>query len=391
MTHTSATTQHASFRGTDGHELPPWLRMQRSIFNESMAHCRRMAHLPQLYAKMTQIPKGVTPSDVVYEADRLRLLRYRPQGPIRFKTPLVFVFALVNRPYILDILPNKSVVSHFVRAGFDTYLIDWGKPTYADRHLGFDAYVNGYLRNVVRFLQRSSGSRQVNILGYCMGGTMSSILAALHPQLVRNLILLATGIDFSTREGLLNIWNDAHNFDVDSFVDAFGNCPAEYLQACFLMLKPVRSFVTKPVSLYEKLDDKKYVEEFLTMETWLNDNVPVSGQIFREFVKYLYQQNQLAQNRLVVGRRTVNLKNITCPVLNLMADHDDLVPPSQSEPFNDLTGSQDKETIRLAAGHIGLAMGSAAQKQLWPHAVDWLARRSEVVEEEEPTVRPSGS
>jgi poly(3-hydroxyalkanoate) synthetase len=90
------------------------------------------------------------------------------------------------------------------------------------------------------------------------------------------------------------------------------------------------------------------------METWLNDNVPVPGEVFREFVKYLYQQNLLVQNRLTVGRHTVDLKRITCPVLNLMALRDDLVPPAQSQPFNDLVGSQDKESITLPTGHIGL-------------------------------------
>jgi polyhydroxyalkanoate synthase subunit PhaC len=303
-------------------------------------------------------------------------LRYRGEGPIKHKTPLLFVFALVNRPYILDILPNKSVVRHFVKAGFDTYLIDWGRPSLADRHLNLDSYINGYLRNVVRYLQKRTASPQVSLLGYCMGGTMSSVFTALHPKLVKNLILLAAGIDFSTRAGLLNLWADPRYFDVDSFIDVYGNCPAEYLQACFLMLKPVRSWVSKPVSLFEKADDNKFVEEFLTMETWLNDNVPVAGETFREFVKYLYQQNLLVQGRLPIGHRTVDLKQITCPVLNLMAEHDDLVPPTQSEPFNKLTGSRDCETISLPAGHIGLAMGSAAQRELWPHAVEWLAKRS---------------
>jgi polyhydroxyalkanoate synthase subunit PhaC len=268
------------------------------------------------------------------------------------------------------------VVAHFVKAGFDTYLIDWGKPTFSDRHLNLNSYVNGYLRNIVNHLQKRTSSPQVNILGYCMGGTMSSIFTALHPRLVKNLILLAAGIDFATRDGLLNLWTDSRYFDVDAFIDAFGNCPPEYLQACFLLLKPVRNLLAKPAALFERLDDKKHVEEFVTMEAWLNDNVPVAGEVFREFVKYLYQQNLLVQNRLTVGKRTVDLKQITCPVLNLMADQDDLVPPAQSQTFNDLVGSQDREAIRLATGHIGLAMGSAAQRELWPHAVQWLASRS---------------
>ncbi len=362
--------------GKGGNDKNPWLQGPQALVDESMAALHRMARLPLLWQRAQRVRKGVTPSEVVYEEDRLRLLRYVSQGPAKFQTPLVFVFALVNRPYILDILPGKSVVEHFVKAGFDTYLIDWGKPAHSDRHLTLDTYVNGYLKHVVKHVQRSTGASRVNLLGYCMGGTMSAMYTALHPKDVKNLILLAAGIDFATRDGLLNLWADPRFFDVDAFVDAYGNCPAEFLQACFLILKPVRSFLAKPLALMERLDDRRFVDEFLTMETWLNDNVPVAGEVFREFVKGLYQRNLLVTNQMRVGRKTVNLKRITCPVLNLMASQDDLVPPAQSEPFNDLVGSSDRKAIKLSTGHIGLAVSSAAQRELWPQVVQWLAERS---------------
>jgi polyhydroxyalkanoate synthase len=210
-----------------------------------------------------------------------------------------------------------------------------------------------------------------------MGGTMSTMFTALHPEKVANLILLAAGIDFATRDGLINIWTDAKTFDVDAFVDAFGNCPAEFLQGAFLMLKPISNLMEKPLGLMEHADDDRYVDDYFAMETWLNDNIPVPGEVYREFVKYLYQQNLLVKNQLPIGRHIVNLQRITCPVLNLMADHDDLVPCAQSEPFNDLVASTDRKTMKLPAGHIGLAVGSRAQRELWPRVVEWLAQRSE--------------
>ena len=107
----------------------PWWQAQKALLDESAANCSRFASLPGFWSQANRVQKGATPSEVVYEEDRLRLLRYPSDGPIKHETPLLFVFALVNRPYILDILPSKSVVAHFVNAGFDTYLIDWGKPT----------------------------------------------------------------------------------------------------------------------------------------------------------------------------------------------------------------------------------------------------------------------
>lgn len=205
---------------------------------------------------------------------------------------------------------------------------------------------------------------------------MSTMFTALHPERVKNLILMAAGIDFSTREGLLNLWTQPEFFDVDKFVDAFGNCPAEFLQASFLLLKPVQNLIEKPIAFFEKADDPDAVDDFLTMETWLNDNIAVPGEVYREFVKYLYQQNLLVKNQMPVGRHIVNLKKITCPVLNIMAANDDLVPCAQSMPFNDLVGSTDRKTVVARAGHIGLAVGGAPQREVWPQACDWLAERS---------------
>jgi polyhydroxyalkanoate synthase subunit PhaC len=353
-----------------------WLDAQKALMDEWTANLRRAAALPRVAAQAQRVRKGATLSEVVYEEDHLKLLHYPGSGHVKHATPLVFVFALVNRPYILDILPNKSVVAHFVRAGFDTYLIDWGTATDADRHLTLDDHINGYLRNVVREVCKRTAAAKVSLLGYCMGGTMSTMFTALHQGLVRNLILLAAGIDFSTREGLINLWSDAKNFDIDAFVDEFGNCPADFLQSCFLMLSPVRNLLGKPVSLMDRMDDEKFVDEYLTMEAWINDNVAVPGEVFRDFVKHLYQQNLLVKNRMRVGGQVVDLRRITCPVLNLLASQDTLVPPSQSAPLTGLVGSQDTKSIELATGHIGLAMGSAAQRELWPQAVAWLAERS---------------
>jgi len=346
--------------------------------DEAATTFRRMARIPFLWSKAQQVKKGATPSEVIYEEDRLKVLHYTGGAPIRFRTPLVFVFALVNRPYILDLKPDKSVISHFVNAGFDTYLIDWGVPADSDSHLTLDDYINGYMVNVIDHLCERSGEEKVDILGYCMGGTMSAMFTALHQRMVKNLILLAAGIDFTTRQGLLNLWSDASVFDVDRFVDAFGNAPAAFLQSSFLMLKPVENLIEKPINFFERLEDEQYIEDFFAMETWLNDNIPVPGEVFREFVKYLYQQNRLVNGTMPVGKHIVNLKDITCPVLNLMAQRDDLVPCAQSAPFNDLVSSTDRKRIEFQAGHIGLAVSSRAHRELWPLVVQWLAQRSAV-------------
>lgn len=351
-------------------------RAQQAWANEAIDNMQRLAKFPTLWQRAQRVKKGATPSEVVYEADRIKLLHYLSDGPVRHKTPLLFVFALVNRPYILDLMPGKSVVEHFVSAGFDVYLIDWGKPTHADRHKTLDTYINGYLYDVVEYLRERTGASRVSILGYCMGGAMSAMYTALHPRKTANLMMLAAGIDFDTRDGLLNVWSSPEVFDVDRFIDTHGNCPAEFLQGAFLMMNPVANLIGKPLALIERADNDRFVDEYFTMETWINDNIPIPGELYREYVKYLFQQNKLVKGEMPVGRHTVDLKKIVCPVLNLMAEKDDLVPCTQSEPFNDLVGSTDRKAIKFKAGHIGLAASSRAHRELWPEVVEWLAARS---------------
>jgi len=356
--------------------IDSWVKWQQSVVDEGFAQARRMINLPSVWQQAQRIKKGATPSEVVYEEDRLKLLHYRGPEPARHRTPLLFVYALVNRPYILDLKTGRSVVAHFVDSGFDTYLVDWGVPTYADRHLTLDDYINGYLENVIDYISERTGSTQVSVLGYCMGGTMSAMYTALHQQRIKNLLLLAAGIDFATRDGLLNLWTRSESFDVDKFIEAFSNCPAEFLQMSFLLLNPVQNLIEKPVNFFQNADNEKFIDDFLTTEMWLNDNIPVAGEVFREFVKYLYQQNLLVQNRMPVGKHIVNLQKITCPILNIMARNDDLVPCAQSTTFNDLVSSRERKSIIFPAGHIGLAIGSKAQKEVWPQVCDWLAKHS---------------
>jgi len=359
--------------------FPNWGAWQKSLIDETMANYQRLAAIPSIPKRIEQVQKGVTPRELVYEEDRLKLYRYIGSKPPKYKTPICFVFALVNRPYIVDLKEDRSVIAHFVEAGFDTYLIDCGSPTRAERFLTLDDYINGYLRNVVDYLRERAEVDKVNLLGYCMGGTLATMFTAIHQELIENLILLTTGIDFTKQEkaGLISLWSDPRYFDVDKFVDTIGNVPAAFMQGSFLLLKPIQNLIQKQIHLMENVHKEAFLDDFLYMETWLNDNIPVPGEVYREFAKNLFQKNLLIQNKMTVGRHTVDLRKITCPLLNLMGRNDDLVPCCQSESLNDVVSSKDKEKIVWPAGHIGLAVGGKAQKELWPRVVDWLGKRTE--------------
>ncbi len=351
----------------------PW------IGQEMQGWFDRLAMLPKVQEIAQRARKGATPYDVVFEEGPVTLRRYRSEAPKKHATPLLAVFALVNRPYVLDLLPHKSVLRRFLDAGFDVYLVDWGVPTPADARKTLQDYVEGHLHSIVNFLREHTGQEQVSILGYCMGGTVSAMYVSLHQELVKNFILMAAPIDWSHRSELLAVWTDPKYFDVDALVDTLGNIPADYLGTSFAMLKPVDNYINKWIGFYDRMTDEKFLEEFFAMETWSSDNIPIAGEVYRDFVKYGLQQNLLVKGEFPLGQHTIDLSNITCPVLNLVADKDHLVPCGQSTPIRECISSSEYQELSVKAGHIGLAVGSRAHKELWPQAVEWLAARSEPV------------
>src|SRR4051812_29012158 len=353
-----------------------FLEQQKASIEEAQKMWQRLYSIPRVVEQARETKVGTTPHDVVYEEDTLKLLRYRRDTPATYAEPVLVCYALVNRPYILDLQPDKSVIRQLLACGFDVYMIDWGTPSAADRSLKLADYVCGYLKNVVEFVCKEERVSSLNLLGYCMGGAMSTMFTALYPELVKNLILLAAPIDFSDRESLMHLWTDEKYLNIDSLIDTYGNCPAGFLQGCFVMMKPVQNFYEKYATFYDKMSDSRFMENYFSMEKWVNDNIPVAGETFREFVKMLYQRNQLVKGEFRLNDVPVKLDRITCPVLLLTAKDDHLVRPESTEGIIPHVGSKDLKSMQINAGHVGLVVSSKAQKEFWPEATRWIADRS---------------
>ncbi len=321
-------------------------------------------------------PIAPTPYDVVHRANRVRLLRYRLPGGVerRRGAPLVMVPSLINRYYILDLMPGRSLVEYLVGQGFDVYMIDWGRPGPEDRYTSFDEYLAGLLDRAVRCAARLAGSPRASLLGYCMGGTFTAIYAALRPERVQALCALAAPIDFS-QAGLLGLWSAARYLDADRLVDSLGNIPWPLLQATFHMLVPTLT-AQKLLFLYDKLGDADFADNFLSLESWGNDNVSFPGECFRRYIKDLYQENLLCQGGLYVAGERIELSRVRCPVVNVVALGDHIVPEACATPLTTLAGTSDKALWRRPGGHIGAIVSRSASRELWPALAAWLGERS---------------
>ena len=314
-----------------------------------------------------------TPYEVVYQEDRVKLKHYAPRVKNEYRTPLLVVYALINRETMLDLQPGRSVVERFLDAGIDLYMIDWGYPTRKDRFLDFDDHINGYMDNIVDFVRRATQMQKINLMGICMGGTFSVIYSALHPEKVKNLVTTVTPTNFDTKKGLLHVW--MKSLDVDHVVNTFGNLSADIMNLGFLLLNPARLMIDKYVGFYENMDNKKFVENFVRMEKWIFDSPDLPGEVFRQFITDCYQGNKLINNKLVVGGRRVDLNRLTMPLLNIYGKFDHLVPPEACSQLVKHVGSDDTEDICLDTGHIGIYVSSKCQEAFAPKIATWLKAR----------------
>jgi polyhydroxyalkanoate synthase len=339
----------------------------------------------ELFLEPPDFSVGTTPSEIVYTEDKMKLIHYIPAVEKPHPVPVLIVYALVNRYYILDLQPDKSVIKKLLDEGFDVYIIDWGYPSGVDRYLTIDDYVNGYINNAVDMIREGSGLDKITLLGVCQGGTFSVMYAALHPEKVKNLVALVAPVNFDTDKGLLHLW--AKSLDVDRIVDYYGIVPGDFLNSGFLLTDPFRLMIDKYVGLFErfenepcdaacKLRNEETVKNFLRMEKWIFDSPDQAGETFRQFFKDCYQKNLLIKNKMEIDGKKINLKNITMPLLNVMAEFDHLVPNDASKPLYDAVSSSDKEMLVFPTGHIGIFVGSKSQKEVCPRIAEWLKPRS---------------
>lgn len=317
---------------------------------------------------------GETPKSVVARSDRATLYRFERAAPAAVAVPVLIVYALVNRPYMTDLEPKRSMVRRLLDAGLDVYLVDWGYPKAEDRHLSLDHYINRYLDGFVDRILESHRMGAVNLLGICQGGTFSICYAALHPEKVRNLITMVTPVDFHTPDNLLSKW--VRDIDVDLMVDTLGNIPGSLLNWLFASLKPARNGGGKMLEMIDSMGDPDRLRTFLRMEKWIHDSPDQAGEAFREFVGNFFQRNGLVKGDLSIGGRPVRLDRITMPVLNIYATLDHIVPPSASLALQEHVAGTDYSAFQFKGGHIGIYVSRQAQTVVAPRIAEWLAHRS---------------
>lgn len=294
---------------------------------------------------------GCTENKEVLRRGPTRLLAYSPRHRDPHKPPLLVVYALVNRPYMLDLEPERSFLRGLLEGGRCVYLVDWGYPGTRERGRTLEDYVVSDLDACTEaVMERHPG--QPDLLGVCQGGSMSLCHALARPGRFRKLVLIVTPVDYHDPHFLLARW--LRHVDVEAAVQRLGNIPGGMLNQAFLALKPLSLSSLKARDFIELMDDPAGLARFARMERWIQDSPDQAGRAFAQFVQVFFRDNALVNGGLTLDGKPVRVCELSCPLLNVYAREDHIVPPSSSRALSRLIAPGQYTERGFDGGHIGL-------------------------------------
>lgn len=306
--------------------------------------------------------KGVS---TVWQRGSSRLLDGGPEAGL----PLLVIPSLINRAYILDLMPGASLLNFLRENGIRPLLFDWGEGTAMDRGLTLDGLILDRLRPAFDWLFRDTGKRPM-VLGYCMGGTLATALACLCANRMTGLALLATPWDFHSDGNALPHLATSHDA-VARLTGATGSASVDLLQTLFTQIDPL-SVPRKFVRFANMMPTSEEATRFVAVEDWLNDGVPLHAEIADACSRSWYGKNEPALGNWRVDRQPILPDKVNLPVCVAIPERDPIVPPRSALALANIL--RDCMIIRPKSGHIGMVVGSHARTSLWCPLLHWMKR-----------------
>ena len=319
-------------------------------------------------------PVGAMAKDTLLRRGTMQLYHYHPVVGEVYRTPILIVSPTSNRGYIFDLARGQSLVEFLLTRGYDVFMIDWLAPRRDESGLKLENYLLDFIPHCLAYIREHSGQPTASLLGYCIGGTLSLLTAALFPAEIANLVLFTTPVDFR-HMALFRIWGDQKHFDVDRLVDSLGNVPGEFFLSAFDLMRPANR-TAGALHLWINMSNDDYVKSYRMFDRWAAETLPLAGEYFRQSTKEFLWRNSIMTGELEVGGRRIDLRAITAPMLSVVAQHDHVVPLQAAHPLMDLVGSPEREELVVKGGHVSVVAGPSAVTRLWPTVDKWLAKRS---------------
>lgn len=343
------------------------------LFEELTSTTQKLAKGYETLQNIKTVDVAVTPKELVWQRDKVKLYHYTRETPAKCKIPVLVSFAMLNRHDVLDLQPDRSLMKKLLEEGLDIYIMDWGYPTQADKYLTMEDYIDGYMNDAVDFIRRKHKVPKIHKQGICQAGTYSMIYASRYPEKLQSLTTYVAPFDFGDNDNMLYKW--AKHIDIDTMVDNVGTISGEMIDSAFSMLKPSMN-ISKYIGVMDSLEDEDKLLNFLRMESWKTDLPAIPGEMYRKYIKDLFRDNLLIKGKMTLGGTLIDLKKMNVPYLNVYATSDAIIPNESTKAVMSKIGSTDKKEIPFPGGHIGVFVGTKSQKDLAPAVAKWTMEKS---------------
>jgi polyhydroxyalkanoate synthase len=311
---------------------------------------------------------------VVFEEPGVRLRLYDPvpaNGP-----NILIVPAPIKRGYIWDLLPAVSVVRRLAESGFRVHMTEWTDPGEAEREFGLADYADRLIGDCLAAITKR-GEPKVFLAGHSLGGTLATLFTSLHADKVRGLVVVESPLRFGEGSGAFaRIVADAP--PAATLREAFGNIPGSFLNLVSVRASPREFNWQRRADLVASLSDRKAFQTHLAVERWTLDEAPIAGRFFEELIERLYRDDRFARGDLLVGNRPAAPSGLTAPLLAVLGNDSEIIPPGAMMPVIDAAPAAVKRVLTydgdvgVALQHVGPLIGRAAHETLWPEVTKWL-------------------
>jgi polyhydroxyalkanoate synthase subunit PhaC len=349
--------------------------MQESQFQEALheeAKSRASSFLSGILRYVeSPYEREVSEPQALWRKGNARLLDYGSQGKSAGddRPVVLFVPSLINRYYILDLKEESSFLRYAAQQGLYPLVLDWGMPGALEQDFGCGDYITEILCPALEYVARLSGQRVV-LAGYCMGGVLALAAARLKKKQVAGLALLATPWDFYCSEFSPFVVDPNWRPTMEALLASHKHLPADIIQSLFYLTDPW-VFEQKFRRFASLQPESRAARDFIALEHWVNDGVPMTARVARESLLDWAQMNMLARGQWKVGGKTIHPGSIDVPTLIAIPRNDHVVPRGCAMPLAE--AMPQAEVIHPGAGHVGMIVGSSARRELWQPFVDWVS------------------
>jgi polyhydroxyalkanoate synthase len=333
---------------------------------------------------------ATTEGQVVFRSDLFELIQYKPLTDTVYERPYLMVPPCINKYYILDLQPDNSVVRYMVEQGHIVFLVSWKNPDASMSKITWDDYVGDGVIKAIEVVKDIGGTEQINVLGFCVGGTLTStalaVLAARKKDYVASLTLLTTLLDFSDT-GILDVFIDEGMVKLrESTIGGegghFGMMSGLDLGNTFSFLRPNDLVWNYVVENYLKGNSPPPFD----LLYWNGDSTNLPGPMYCWYLRHTYLQNELIKpGKLTVCGEKVDLGKITVPAY-IYASHDDHIVPWKSAYASTHLLKGKNRFVLGASGHIAGVINPPAKNKrhhfennkLANTADEWLAGAKDI-------------